>query len=131
LTKTLLRDLTKGAGTLIGLPSQLVQEGIEQDVSSRREHGRPQLRWRASYGARRTLGWIAFTNQDIALVAYRVVLCGQKFRIWRQRDHEGQIKSATFSQDARGRWYVNLVCELARKFRGGAQVQGRQRHQGH
>ncbi|HRY01583.1 MAG TPA: transposase [Beijerinckiaceae bacterium] len=122
--KKLLRDLTKGAGKMIGLPSQVVQEVIDQYVVSRREHGRAKLRWRVSFGTRRTLGWIPFTNQDIALVADMALLRGQKFRIWRHRDCEGRIKSGNFSQDARGRWYVNLVCEVPRRFEGGYEING-------
>src|SRR4030088_3697413 len=42
------------------------------------------------------------------------LLRGQKFRLWKRRDIEGRIKSGNFSQDARGRWYCNLVCEIER-----------------
>jgi IS605 OrfB family transposase len=35
------------------------------------------------------------------------------FRFWKSRNIEGEIKCGSFSQDARGRWYVNFVCEVA------------------
>src|SRR4030081_1629109 len=71
-TKKQLRDLTKGAGRELDLPSQdlpsqVVQEVIDEFIIKRRAAGRPQLRWRKSFGSKRSLGWLPFTNQDIAL----------------------------------------------------------------
>ena len=118
-TKKQLRDLTKGAGRELDLPSQVlpsqvVQEVIDEFIIKRRAAGRPQLRWRKSFGSKRSLGWLPFTNQDIAVEGSIALLRGQKFRLWKRRDIEGRIKSGNFSQDARGRWYCNLVCEIER-----------------
>lgn len=113
-TKKQLRDLTKGAGRELDLPSQVVQEVIDEFIIKRRAAGRPQLRWRKSFGSKRSLGWLPFTNQDIAVEGSIALLRGQKFRLWKHRDIEGRIKSGNFSQDARGRWYCNLVCEIER-----------------
>ena len=109
-----LRALTKGAGRELGLPSQVVQEVIDQFLKSRRQSGRPRLRWRVSRGPRRSLGWIPFTNQDVAVLGDAVLLRGERFRIWKHRDIPGRIKCGSFSEDARGRWYVNLVVEVPR-----------------
>jgi IS605 OrfB family transposase len=110
--KKQLRDLTKGSGRLLGLPSQVVQEVIDEFVIKRKAARRPKLRWRASHGSRRALGWVPFTNQDIALDGAVALLRGVPFRLWLHRPVEGRIKSGNFSQDARGRWYCNLVCEV-------------------
>ena len=115
ITKAQLRDLTKGAGRELRLPSQVVQEVIDEFIAKRRAHGRPKLRWRS----RRSLGWVPFTNQDIALDGSTAVLRGQRFRLWRHRPVEGRIKSGNFSRDARGRWYCNIVCEIGAKPLGG------------
>jgi putative transposase len=113
-TKKQLRDLTKGSGKLLGLPSQVVQEVVDEFLIKRRAARRPKLRWRASRGPKRALGWVPFTNQDIALNGATAVLRGSPFRLWLHRAAEGRIKSGNFSQDARGRWYCNLVCEVER-----------------
>lgn len=112
ITKAQLRDLTKGASRELGLPSQVIQEVIDEFIIKRRAHGRPRLRWRISRGAKRSLGWVPFTNQDVAVEGSLVFLRGQRLRLWKHRDIEGKIKSGSFSQDARGRWYCNLVCEI-------------------
>ncbi|MBP32405.1 MAG: transposase [Methylobacterium sp.] len=113
-TKKQLRYLTKGSGKLLGLPSQVVQEVIDEYVIKRRAAHRPKLRWRASRGPKRALGWVPFTNQDITLDGATVLLRGERFRLWLHRAVEGRIKSGNFLQDARGRWYCNLVCEVPR-----------------
>jgi putative transposase len=114
ITKNELRDLTKGASREIGLPSQVVQEVIDEFIIKRRAHGKPRLRWRVSHGPKRSLGWVPFTNQDIAIDGATVLLRGQAFHIWKHRDIDGKIKSGSFNQDARGRWYCNLVVEVER-----------------
>ena len=67
-TKKQLRDLTKGAGRELDLPSQVlpsqvlpsqvVQEVIDEFIIKRRAAGRPQLRWRKSFGSKLSLGWL-------------------------------------------------------------------------
>jgi putative transposase len=118
-TKKQLRELTKGSGKLVGLPSQVVQEVIDEFLIKRKAARRPKLRWRASRGPKRALGWVPFTNQDIVLDGATAVLRGAPFRLWLHRAAEGRIKSGNFSQDARGRWYCNLVCEVERGPRRG------------
>jgi len=113
ITKAQLRGLTKGAGREVGLPSQVIQEVIDEFVIKRRAHGKPRLRWRVSHGVKHSLGWLPFTNQDIEISGRGIfVLRGQKFRVWQHREIEGKIASGNFSQDARGRWYCNIVCEI-------------------
>ena len=114
ITKSQLRDLTKGASRELDLPSQVMQEVIDEFIIKRRTHGRPKLRWRVSRGARRSLGWIPFTNQDVAIEGSLVFLRGQKLRLWKHREIVGRIKSGSFSQDARGRWYCNIVMPIPR-----------------
>jgi putative transposase len=112
-TKKQLRDLTKGASRELGLPSQVIQELIDEFIVRRRQHGKPRLRWRVSKGAKRSLGWVPFTNQDIDVSRRGIVaLRSHTFRIWEHRQIEGKIASGNFSQDARGRWYCNIVCEV-------------------
>jgi putative transposase len=55
-TKKQLRDLTKGSSREIELPSQVIQEVVDEFVTKRKAAGCPKLRWRVSRGVRRSLG---------------------------------------------------------------------------
>ncbi|WP_404295137.1 hypothetical protein ACD578_27455 (plasmid) [Microvirga sp. RSM25] len=78
VTKKQLRDLTKGASKELALPSQVIQEIIDEFLTKRKEVGRPRLRWRVSRGARRSLGWIPFTNQDVEISGSIALFRGRK-----------------------------------------------------
>jgi IS605 OrfB family transposase len=41
-----------------------------------------------------------------------VVYGGHRFRLWLSRSIVGTIKTGSFCQDARGRWHVNLQCDV-------------------
>ncbi|WP_371826961.1 RNA-guided endonuclease InsQ/TnpB family protein [Microvirga sp. VF16] len=110
-----LRDLTKGASKELGLPSQMIQEIIDAFIAKRKQAHRPKLRWRVSRGPRRSLGWIPFTHQDVKINGSIAFFRGRKIRLWKHRDIQGRFKSGNFSQDARGRWYCNIVCEVERQ----------------
>ena len=114
-TKKQLRDLTKGASQELDLPSQVIQEIIDEFIDKRKQAHRPKLRWRVSRGPRRSLGWIPFTNQDVEIIGSIALFRGRKIRLWKHREIEGRFKSGNFSQDARGRWYCNIVCEIERQ----------------
>jgi putative transposase len=108
-----LFDVVRGSSKLLSLPSQVIQEVCKEYVNKLYNSGRNKLRWRSSKGSRRSLGWIPFSNQDISNPARNVILFrGLKLKIWQHRSLENRIKSGNFSQDARGRWYCNLVVEV-------------------
>jgi putative transposase len=74
----------------------------------RRGSKKAKLRWRSN---KRSLGWVPFKNQTISINGSIVTFNGRKIRLWLHREIEGEIKSGSFSEDARGRWYCNIVVE--------------------
>lgn len=106
-TAATFQSSTKGAGKEIGLPAQTVQEVCEEYLDRRRGARKAKLRWRG----KRSLGWVPFKNQTIRVIGSVVTFNGHKVRLWLHREITGRIKSGSFSQDARGRWYCNLVVE--------------------
>ena len=109
-----LQRLTAGAGRLIGIPAQTVQRVCEEYIDRRRGSRKAKLRWRG----KRSLGWVPFKNQTVRVVGSIVHFNGRKVRLWLHREIEGRIKSGSFSQDARGRWYCNIVIEYLPKPHG-------------
>ena len=59
-----------------------------------------------------SLGWIPFKRSGIKVKGDSFIYNGQRFKVWLSRPLEGQLKSGNFSQDARGRWYINLACDV-------------------
>lgn len=107
-----LNYLTAGCAKDLGLHSQTIQAIGEQYAVSRRQYRKRWLRWRS----RKALGWIPFKAGGIKLKGDSVVYLGKTFRFWKSREVPSVIKCGNFSQDSRGRWYVNLVCEYEEPF---------------
>ncbi len=100
--------LTAGSSKALGLHSQTVQAIGEEYARRRQQHRKRWLRWRG----KRSLGWIPFKRSGLRLKGDSISYRGHRFRFWKSREIEGQIKSGSFSQDARGRWSVNLTGEV-------------------
>jgi IS605 OrfB family transposase len=103
-----LSNLTAGCSKELGLHSQTVQAVCEEYATRRQQARKRKLRWRG----KRSLGWIPFKAVGIKVANDTVRYAGHTFRFWLHRPIEGQIKTGSFSQDARGRWYVNFHCEI-------------------
>ena len=119
-----LQPLTKGMSKELGLSAKSVQMTCHEYArkrkaikgkrfhSFRRGFRRGILNFRKSFGAKRSLGWIPFNSECIKVENDIIVHFGRKYRLWLDRAVNGKIKSGCFAQDARGRWYISLVCEV-------------------
>jgi transposase len=108
-----LARLTAGSAKELGLHSDTVQDVLQQWVKAR-DKARRRPRWRASRGAQRALGWVPFQcARPLKVEGETVTLLGKKDRLWLSRPIPADIRSGSFSEDAKGRWYLNLVCEVA------------------
>jgi IS605 OrfB family transposase len=104
-----LHALTAGTSKDVRLSSQTIQAICDAYVTRKRQCKKLKLKWRSR---KRSLGWIPFKRATIHLHGDRVTYCGYRFRLWLSRPCEGVIKTGSFTQDARGRWYVNFQCEV-------------------
>jgi len=95
------------------IDSTAVQETIAVHAKSRKQCKKNKLRWRCSGGAKKALGWIPFKSGAAKWVNGQVRYAGQYFKVW---DSYGlasyDFRAGCFSQDARGRWYFNIVVQL-------------------
>lgn len=105
-----LNKLTTGSGKELGLHSQTVQAVCEQYAESRRQRQRPFLRYRG----KRSLGWIPFKASGIKANGDSLIYAGQRLRYWHSRElpDGAKLKTGSFAQDSRGRWYISLTCEV-------------------
>jgi len=115
-----LDRLTKGAAKDLGLHSETIQAISAEYVTRRRQFKKLRLRWRG----RKSLGWIPFKKTGVKVQGATVKYRGKTFSFWKSRELPGPVKTGSFSQDARGRWYVNFQCEVAEEALGGTRVIG-------
>jgi len=105
--------------------SQTVQGVTEEYVTRRKQFKKAKLRWRVSRGSRKSLGWIPFKVGAVAYHNGQLRYAGQFFSLW---DSYGladyKLRSGSFSQDARGRWYANVCVEVEQQKSEGASSVG-------
>ena len=112
-----LQKLTNGfskcEGVLIGSPT--VQQVCEDYAKARKQFKKAKLRWRVSnpQSSKCSLGWIPFKARSLQYKAGQIQFAGQKFSLWDSyglTDYE--LRAGSFSQDTRGRWYLNVVVKV-------------------
>ncbi len=112
-----LQKLTAGFSkcddVLIG--STTIQAVCEEYAIRRKQFKKSRLNWRVSNqkSAKRSLGWIPFKQGSIKYKAGQIAFAGHKFSLW---DSYGlgdyALRAGSFSQDARGRWYLNVCVKV-------------------
>lgn len=108
---------TAGA-TKEGLPlyAQTVQAITQEFAARRKQHRKVKLRWRVSSGPRRSLGWIPFKASSIRYRNGQVFFGQTTLSLW---DSYGlanyELGAGNFSEDARGRWYLNVTVKVKKK----------------
>ena len=105
---------TKGTSKECNLHSQTIQAVTEELVTRRKQFKKAKLKWRVSNkkSARRSLGWVPFKKLAIKYATGYVQYGKHQFKLW---DSYGlskyTLKTGSFVEDSRGRWYVCLVVE--------------------
>ena len=106
-----LKGVTKAG---LALPVQTVQEIAEQYAVKRRAARRTRLRWRKSGGVRRSLGWLPFKVRTIRYAHGQVYYAGKWLSLGDSYGlGEYELRAGSISEDARGRWYLNVCVERA------------------
>jgi putative transposase len=108
LTAFELSNLAAGSSKELGLHSQTIQAVMEEWSRRRKQVGKLP-RWRG----RKSLGWIPWKSSGFKIQADAFQYAGKKFRFWNSRELplDAKIKTGSFSQDKRGRWYLNITFE--------------------
>lgn len=104
-----IEKLTAGTSKLLGIHSDTTNLICQEYTTRRKQHKKFRLAWRSK---KRSLGWIPFKGRCVKVDGDTVTYCGHAFRFWLSRPIEGVIKTGSFTQDSRGRWYVNFQCEV-------------------
>lgn len=105
-----LNKLTAGCGKELGVHSQTIQAVCEEYAKAGKQFKRVKLNWRSR---KRSLGWVPFKASGVKIENDCIIYGGQSFRLWLSQPIEGKVRFGSFSQDAKGHWFVNLVVEQA------------------
>lgn len=107
-----LVKLCTGSAADLGLHSDTVQT-ICREYAAKRDANRGHMRWRASGGPKRALGWIPFIPRAVKIDGAHCTYLKRRFYFWKSRDIPVDgFKAGSFVRDARGRWYVCFQCEV-------------------
>lgn len=112
-----LQKLTDGYSTCDGVTigSATTQQVCEEYATRRRQFKRNRLNWRVSNpkSSKYSLGWIPFKARAVKYKAGRVFFCGELFSLWDSYGlHQYELRAGSFSEDARGRWYLNVQVKV-------------------
>lgn len=110
-SKNDLHALTKGASKELDINSQTIQ-AVAYEVLLRTQKAKKRIRFRTG---RKNLGWVPFNGQTAKYCGDYITYNGFKLRLWQHRKLPAGsvIKTGSFSEDSRGRWYLNLTIEVA------------------
>ena len=105
-----------GAAKELSIGSQTIQSITEELVTRRKQFKKIKLNWRVSNqkSPKRSLGWVPFKKAGIKIEKGQVTFQKRTFQLWDSFDLSKypQPKCGSFSQDARGRWYISLVVDI-------------------
>lgn len=108
-----LQKYTNGASKEgLKLHSQSIQAIASEYATRRKQFKKVKLAWRKSGGARRSLGWVPFKAAGIAYANGQVRYGKVWLSLWDSyglKDYE--LGAGTISEDARGRWYINICAK--------------------
>jgi putative transposase len=104
-----LIGLCAGASAELGISSETIAEVCREYVARRRQFKKRRLRWRSR---QKSLGWIPLKMRFLKVTGDSLRYQKHRFRFWNSRPIQGTPKTGSFSQDARGRWYLNIQCEV-------------------
>jgi len=108
-----LINLTSGSSKLLGINADTISSVCLQFIVSRNAKRRCP-RFRASGGPKRSLGWLPFKRRDVQITEDEITYRKRNFRFWKTRNIPlSGLKTGSFVEDARGRWYVVFQCEVA------------------
>jgi putative transposase len=83
--------------------------------SKRRQTNLEKLRWRVSFGARRSLGWVPFKGCDVRRSGISIRIYSKAFRVFnREYLGDGKLRDGCFAQDACGDWWLCMPVETTR-----------------
>lgn len=102
----------------LDLPSPVVQEVAVEYARKRKQFKKSKLRWRASQGSRRALGWVPLRNNLLTYRNGQLWYHGRALSLWdsyglaRYVDEKGRLGAGHLAEDSRGRWFLCVTVDV-------------------
>jgi putative transposase len=109
----LVAGATKGEDAL-SIPSQTLQQVCEEYATRRKQFKKRRLNWRVSNpkSSKYSLGWLPFKKGAVAYKGGQVRYAGKLLSLWDSYGLEKfEFRAGSFSEDSRGRWYLNVAVQ--------------------
>jgi putative transposase len=109
-----LCNLTSGATEYFEhIGADTIQRVCTEYAEKRTAARKLRLDWRASFGAKRALGWIPFKAASLKRKGQGLRFCGKTFRVFERERLDGvKWKQGCFAQDSMGDWWLCLPVEM-------------------
>jgi len=108
ISKIDIQKYFKGKSKELKLSSRIILLTAVEHAYKRKQFKKAKLKWRSR---KRSLTWIPLDLYCFS-IKYNLIKIGKtKFKIWKSRELEGKIKTADITQNAKGDWFINIVCE--------------------
>jgi putative transposase len=100
-----------GASSVLSIASTTSQ-AVAQECALRTKKAKKRVRFRTAKKGR-NLGWVPFKAASIKFKDGIATYNRHHFRVWNSRDlpEDAKIKVGSFTEDSRGRWYLNITFE--------------------
>ncbi len=90
--------------------SGTIEDICHQFAVKRKAARSPKLRWRSSFGGKKSLGWIPFKGAEIQFKDGHIVFHRRCFRVF---DSYGldqyELRAGNFAQNSLGEWFLNIA----------------------
>lgn len=100
-----------GSAYMPHIQADTVQRVCMEYAKKRIQNKVTRLRWRASCGSKRSLGWVPFKANNIAVKARGIRFCGKFFRLHEFTLLRGDVRlrGGQFAQNAIGEWFITIA----------------------
>lgn len=109
-----LNNLSAGATEYFDrIGADSIQRINGEYARKRKQFKRFKLKWRTSFGSRRSLGWIPFKAASVKRKGNALRFAGKVFRVFeRELLNDAKWQAGCFAQDAVGDWFICLPVQI-------------------
>ena len=125
-----MQKLLTGSSEVLCIGSSIFQEVAAVHAKCRFQEGKSKLRWRKSFGKRKSRGWIPFKARSVVVVSTKkgkgknkrsnkgrrtiVKINGVELELFDSYDLSsmGELRAGSITEDSRGNWFLNVTVQI-------------------